>query len=437
MLASSRFVRAQLVQHRSVPEGAVLVNLETGRCFQLNRLGAQIWESLEGGGSLDEVLESICSRFRMPREAIAGDVQCFLERLREEGLVTEPPAARTRPAENLDSLISGFGDRFALAITPDGGVAVDLHTGAYYRLDTLAARVCEALANSHSLSGAAERLTEQKVVDQVRAGEAVRAVLQGLTSADAAAAAIPAEPFTFKPWPGGHALDDGTGPVLWVDAGGSELKLLRELRSLRFPLEFYLRVVSPRIIFLRGGTVLHASACTIEGRLIAFCGRSGAGKTTTARALGRHGASLISEDLLVLSLSEGAVSARPQGEGIILRWASLLAETLRQNPDRAAPCGEIDVVHKGPTAPIDQLCFIDPARRRGADIKTVALTPTECLYEVIPSNFLGSADSRHWRRFLDSSLMVARAVSAAMVWMPDGIPALEQAAARYITNSAA
>jgi len=60
-----------------------------------------------------------------------------------------------------------------------------------------------------------------------------------------------------------------------------------------------------------GGLVVHASAVLMRGRVVLFCGQSGAGKTTTARLWRRHrrGAIVLSDDRVVLRLRRGRLWA--------------------------------------------------------------------------------------------------------------------------------
>ena len=60
-----------------------------------------------------------------------------------------------------------------------------------------------------------------------------------------------------------------------------------------------------------GGLVLHASAVSIDGRAVAFLGPKYAGKSTTAMALVRRGAQLLTDDTLVLRFDSDGVRAMP------------------------------------------------------------------------------------------------------------------------------
>jgi hypothetical protein len=49
------FVRRADVLARETPEGAVLVDMMSGQCWELNRIGATLWSLLESPVSLRQV----------------------------------------------------------------------------------------------------------------------------------------------------------------------------------------------------------------------------------------------------------------------------------------------------------------------------------------------------------------------------------------------
>jgi hypothetical protein len=71
----------------------------------------------------------------------------------------------------------------------------------------------------------------------------------------------------------------------------------------------------PLAAVLRGHDALHASAVSLDGRTIAFLGERGMGKTSIAVNLALLGASIVTDDVLALSLN-GDVRAFP-GAGVI------------------------------------------------------------------------------------------------------------------------
>jgi hypothetical protein len=81
------------------------------------------------------------------------------------------------------------------------------------------------------------------------------------------------------------------------------------------------------VLLLEGQGVLHASAVQVDGRGIAFVGRSGMGKSTVAAVVCRWGARLITDDVLRFDVSSdgvrgfrgtGELRLRPAAEGLAL-----------------------------------------------------------------------------------------------------------------------
>jgi hypothetical protein len=78
---------------RDTPEGAVLVDMNDGRCFELNRVGAAYWLLLEEERVLGELCARIASRFAAPAEIVERDALALTEELSRTGLVDVTPAA--------------------------------------------------------------------------------------------------------------------------------------------------------------------------------------------------------------------------------------------------------------------------------------------------------------------------------------------------------
>lgn len=83
------------------------------------------------------------------------------------------------------------------------------------------------------------------------------------------------------------------------------------------------------LLRMRSVACLHGSAVTWNGRTIAFIGPSGAGKSTIAASLIDRGASLVTDDLLAITVREGVPQALPSYSGVRLWPASV--EILRGN----------------------------------------------------------------------------------------------------------
>src|SRR5262249_21151056 len=86
--------------------------------------------------------------------------------------------------------------------------------------------------------------------------------------------------------------------------------------------------VAPHVLALRGILVLHASAVLDAAGVLAFCGGSGQGKTTLARALAAAGRELIAEDLLVVRSAGDRPEVVAGAEVAIRAWAARHAAQL-------------------------------------------------------------------------------------------------------------
>lgn len=82
--------------------------------------------------------------------------------------------------------------------------------------------------------------------------------------------------------------------------------------------------VLPLAAALRGLTAFHASAVALHGKVSAFVASSGTGKTSLALHLVTRGATLVTDDVLALSVTENQVIAHP-GAGSVSVFESDLA----------------------------------------------------------------------------------------------------------------
>jgi hypothetical protein len=70
--------------------------------------------------------------------------------------------------------------------------------------------------------------------------------------------------------------------------------------------------------------VLHASAVTVRGRAVLFCGSSGAGKSTLAAALDARGYPIVSDDICAVDVDGQATPlVAPEGRNLKL-WAQAI-----------------------------------------------------------------------------------------------------------------
>lgn len=130
----------------------------------------------------------------------------------------------------------------------------------------------------------------------------------------------------------GYRMDAGAYGLHFLSADGSEACCappdVEPWRRERF----LVARVLPLAALLAGHEVLHASGVVLDGSGVAFLGQSGAGKTSIAMRLALRGLPMLTDDLLSISHSDGAVVAHPGTMQVGIRHAEheLLADGERE-----------------------------------------------------------------------------------------------------------
>jgi hypothetical protein len=111
----------------------------------------------------------------------------------------------------------------------------------------------------------------------------------------------------------------GEARLYWPDVGAVLLRHGREITldpRLEWALDL-LRLYLPRpvlalLLHQRGLLVLHASAVSLDGGVVAFLGHSGRGKSTTAATLHARGCAVVADDVVAVDLgASGGPAALP------------------------------------------------------------------------------------------------------------------------------
>jgi hypothetical protein len=330
---------------------------------------------------------------------------------------------------------SAFRERFALATFVDGGVVVDLGTGAYARLNLSATLICEALIEADDIASGVALVGKRLRLDD---GEAARAIDEIVTALHTPSPRRDRrDPFEYAPASSGdgYVLSSNGMPKLWLSADGLVVRAAWTERSISTQTSEYLRAAAPKLLFLQGAAVLHGAACQGAKGLIAFCGDSGAGKTTTARAFSGAGASLFSEDMLVVA-SLSPLTVHSLGEEAIRRWALEAANDF----DRTSEISTLGLgaAFDGPSAAVAEMWFITAAQRveGSAQIYLRRLGTTDAALAVMGGLFLGATSQEEWRRFLGLSATIATSTPVFEARMPLGLDGLREAVRLYTQNSA-
>jgi hypothetical protein len=90
--SNSRVVPRPDVTAQEIDDGAVLVNLGSGACFELNLVGFEVWKGLGQGRSLPEIRDTLAGRYNVNPEVIGADIKSLIASLAAAGLVQTVPA---------------------------------------------------------------------------------------------------------------------------------------------------------------------------------------------------------------------------------------------------------------------------------------------------------------------------------------------------------
>ena len=143
--------------------------------------------------------------------------------------------------------------------------------------------------------------------------------------------------------------------------------------------------VSAFLLALRGETVLHASAVSIEGRVMTFVGHSGGGKSTLAALMCRGGAELVSDDLLIV---RSGTPSTCHGTSTELRLRAPAAAAVEHLADAATRTTVDDRLAWAPTAapsgslPLAAIVLPIPSRR-AAVLESRLVPPSDALLALL------------------------------------------------------
>jgi len=77
------------IVYRIINKEAVLLNLESGVYYSLNKTGADIWQYINEGKCLDEILDSLEARHKINRQKLKRDLLALIKDLEREKLIAK------------------------------------------------------------------------------------------------------------------------------------------------------------------------------------------------------------------------------------------------------------------------------------------------------------------------------------------------------------
>lgn len=93
------------VVHQTIDGEVVIINLATGTYYSLRAVGAEIWQLLERGATLDDVVAVLERRYDASKEAVVSAVDELVTTLADEGLLV--PASDAAPPGNAPAAADG------------------------------------------------------------------------------------------------------------------------------------------------------------------------------------------------------------------------------------------------------------------------------------------------------------------------------------------
>lgn len=80
---------APRVVSREVEAETVLLDLDSGRYFDLDDTGTRLWRRLAPGARLGDVVDELAAEYDAPRERLAADLVAFVAELERQKLVVD------------------------------------------------------------------------------------------------------------------------------------------------------------------------------------------------------------------------------------------------------------------------------------------------------------------------------------------------------------
>jgi hypothetical protein len=82
-----KIASTHIVSEIFADEEAAVINLKSGNYYSLNKTGAEIWRQIEDGFALEQIIESLRRRYISSDNFDTGEVERFVRKLKEEGLI--------------------------------------------------------------------------------------------------------------------------------------------------------------------------------------------------------------------------------------------------------------------------------------------------------------------------------------------------------------
>jgi len=83
--------RSDTAMARRIDDDLVILDVTSGRYFEVNDVGALVWEHLDGTRTVEDLIDTVLAEFDAPRDLVTIDVENLLGQLIRAGLVVADP----------------------------------------------------------------------------------------------------------------------------------------------------------------------------------------------------------------------------------------------------------------------------------------------------------------------------------------------------------
>lgn len=87
MDAAIRLKRGAKATFQIVADEAILIHMDTGTYYSLNRVGTEFWDRLDGAQTLRQHAAALAQKYSVDEAMVVGDLLELAEKLKAEDLV--------------------------------------------------------------------------------------------------------------------------------------------------------------------------------------------------------------------------------------------------------------------------------------------------------------------------------------------------------------
>src|SRR5690242_2963279 len=81
-------VRGEEIAAKVIDGEAIIINLANGIYYSMDKVGGLIWEMIEGGKTLEDMVATILAQYDVSPEQLKSDIEQLVNELLQENLVT-------------------------------------------------------------------------------------------------------------------------------------------------------------------------------------------------------------------------------------------------------------------------------------------------------------------------------------------------------------